>query len=88
MPDMNDLCAAFAGGFSREGSDCVVGICSVSGRPQQLIKVVSRTPGANEDPETLLAGVSALCGDTSRDIVVNVFQLCGGVDGSKMCEAT
>ncbi|CAM9701278.1 unnamed protein product [Ectocarpus sp. 6 AP-2014] len=88
MADMNDLCAAFAGGFSQEGSDCVVGICSVNGRPQQLIKVVSRIPGPNEDPETLLAGVSALCGDRPRDIVVNVFQLCGGVDGSKMYEAT
>lgn len=88
MGDMKDLCSAFAGGFSQEGADCVVGIYSASGKRQQLFKVVSRAPARNEDPETLLAGVSALCGDRPHDIVVNVFQLCGGVDGSKMYAAT
>lgn len=87
MADIRELCAAFAGGFSQEGSDCVVCIYATGTPSPQLFKVVARAPTADEDPETLLAGVSAWCNKSTEDVLVNVFQLCGGVDGQKLAES-
>lgn len=89
MGDIKDLCSKFAGGFSEEGSECVVCIYTKTQGPlsPQLFKVVSKAPTKDEDPETLLMGVCAWCDTKLDEVVVNVFQLCGGIDGKKLADS-
>ena len=84
MSDITDLCSAFAGGFSQEGSNCVVGIYSTTGNKTQLFEVEARALAATEDPETLLNRLCAWSNEKAKDTVVRVYQLCGGIDGKKM----
>lgn len=87
MADIKTTCAGFAGGFSQEGSECVVCIYTPEPSSPQLFKVMSRAPTPDEDPETLLARVSSWCGQNPENVVVNVFQLCGGIDGAKLADS-
>lgn len=84
MSDIQSLCSAFAGGFSENGSECVVEIHSRDGSCKELHKVVAKAPTAAEDPETLLEAVCRCISVKNADVVVNVFQLCGGIDGQKL----
>lgn len=52
-----------------------------------LFKVVSKASIAEEDPETLLMGVCAWCDKRLDEVVVNLFQLCGGIDGEKLADS-
>ena len=84
MSDLEQLCAGLAGGFSQEGSDCVVCIDSPETPQNQLVKVVARPPLPLEDPEALLNGICTASDSDPAKVVVTVFQLCGGIDGRKM----
>lgn len=87
MGDIEPLCAGLAGGFSQEGSVCVVCIDSPDTPRNQLVKVVARPPLPVEDPETLLGAICAACNADPAKVVLSVFQLCGGIDGKKMTDA-
>lgn len=86
MADIESLCSAFAGGFSGDGSECVVEISSKDQSLMQLHKVVASSPTAAQDPEALVEAVCECCGIETGAVVVKVFQLCGGIDGQKLAE--
>lgn len=86
MSDVKSLCSAFAGGFSESGSECVVEIASRDQSLMQLHKVVASPPTAAQDPEALIEAVCGCCGVETGDVVVKVFQLCGGIVGQKLAE--
>lgn len=84
MSDIKSLCSVFAGGFSGDGCECVVEISSRDQSLTQLHTVVATPPTAAQDPEALVEAVCECCGVELGDVVVKVFQLCGGIDGQKL----
>lgn len=86
MSDIKSLCSIFAGGFSGGGCECVVELSSKDGSLMQLHKVIAMPPTAAQDPEALVEAVCECCGVEPGDVIVKVFQLCGGIDGQKLAE--
>ena len=84
MADIKSLCSVFAGGFSGNGCECVVEISSKD--KSMLHKVLAVPPTAAHDPEALVEAVCKCCGVQPGDVVVKVFQLCGGIDGQKLAK--
>ena len=82
MDEYTQLCSEIAGGFSVVDSPCVVTVSSIEHLSSKITQVQSVEPTGQ--PEDLLERFSKIIDRPTTDIQIGVFQMCGGLDGSKM----
>lgn len=79
---MQRISSIIAGGFSEENVNCVVCI-DVKDMESKYMMVQSGNI-SGESPESIMRELSDIFDKPKEDIIVTVFQLCGGMNGAKL----
>ena len=79
---LSKVCASLAGAFSEENVNCVVCIDIKDRESKYVIVQSSFIEGST--PQQILQQLSQLFDVDQKDIITTVFQLCGGLNGSKI----
>lgn len=82
MDEYTKICCELAGGFSEVDSPCIVSVSSIEHSTSKITQVQSIEPTGQ--PADLLKRLSDVIDRPTTDIQIGVFQMCGGLDGSKL----
>lgn len=82
MEALQKICADVAGGFTEEGSPCVVTITTTDSDYSNTLPVNSKNPTGS--PEETMKRLADEVGTVASSVKVHVFVMCGGMDGSRM----
>jgi len=82
MDRLQKIVSVLAGGFSEVNVNCVVCI-DVKDQESKYLMVQSAEI-TTETPDSILKDIADACNVEIKDIIVTVYQLCGGMNGSKL----
>ncbi len=82
METLQKICADVAGGFTEQGSPCIVTITTTDSDYTNTLPVQSSTPTGS--PEETMKRLADEIGTVAACVKVHVFVMCGGMDGSRM----